>query len=75
MTFENDVTPDPSLRSQIRSHLPIAAVLFGVAVAFVALHVAVTGLVIAAAAHVLLGLILLGVRRHRGATSDGTEAR
>lgn len=69
MMFENELTPTPSVKSQIVKHLPIAAIVLGVLAAFVALHVAITGVLIAAAAHVVLGLGLLGIRRHRTTSS------
>ena len=65
MMFENELAPSPTLKSQILRHLPIAALVLGVLGAFVAMHVAITGVAIAAVAHVVLGLVVLGIRRHR----------
>lgn len=70
MMFENDLNPSPSLRSQIVRHLPIAAIVLGVLAAFVALHVAITGVVIAAVAHVGIGLVLLAIRSHRTSAAE-----
>jgi len=53
-------------RSQLLAHVPIAIVVAGVLATMVALHVAVTGLLLLAVAHVALGLVLLLVRRHHG---------
>lgn len=70
MMFGNDLVEDPTLTSQILRHLPIVLLALGVAAAFVALHVAVTGIAIAAVAHIAIGLAVLAVRRHRGGTSS-----
>ena len=67
MTFDNDLAQDPSLRDQVVSHLPIALVVLGFGAAFVALHVAVAGLLALAVLHLVGGLGLLAFRRHRAA--------
>lgn len=68
--FENDLSPEPNLKSQILLHLPLAAIVLGVLAAFFALHLAITGIFIAAAAHIVLGLVLLAIRRHRGTAGN-----
>lgn len=68
MMFENNLSPSPSLKSQVLLHLPLAAIVIGVLAAFVALHLAITGIIIAALAHVALGLLLLVIRRHRASS-------
>lgn len=70
MMFENNLQSNLSLRSQIARHLPIAIVVLGGFAAFVAMHVALTGVVVLALAHVLVGLVLLVVRRHRGSSNE-----
>lgn len=71
MMFGNDLVEDPTLKSQILRHLPIVLLALGVAAAFVALHVAVTGIAIAAVAHIVIGLAVLAVRRHRAGSPAG----
>ena len=65
MVFENNLAPEPTLRTRIVDHLPIAIAVAGLLAVFVSLHVAATGLIMAALAHVLIGVVLLVVRRHR----------
>jgi len=66
MMFENELLSKPSVKSQVLRHLPIAILLVGLLTTMVALHAAVAGGLILAAGHVVVGLILLVVRRHRG---------
>lgn len=74
MMFGNDLAEDPTTTSQIVRHLPIALAAFGLLAAFVALHVAATGIAIAAVAHIAIGAAVFAIRRHRGAGNQPTEA-
>lgn len=69
MTFDNDLSDGPSTRDQLVSHLPIALMALGFGAAFVALHVAVAGLLALAVLHLVGGVGLLAFRRHRAAGS------
>ncbi len=65
MMFENTPKPQPSLRSMVVRHIPIAAVVLGALATMVALHLAVTAVLVVAVAHVVVGLVLLVVARLR----------
>ena len=65
MVFDNELSERPSLRRQVVQHLPIALVVFGLLSAAVAMHVAVAGLAALAVVHIVIGLALYGIRKHR----------
>ena len=65
MVFENNLQSDPSPRDQLVRHIPIALIVLGVLAAFVALHTAVTGVLLLGLGHAVVGLVILGIRRHR----------
>lgn len=67
MKFDNDLSTDPPSRTQLASHLPLALIALGLGAVFVALHVAVAGLLALAILHLVAGVGLLAFRRHRAA--------
>lgn len=67
MKFENNLSEPASQRAQLASHLPLVLIVLGFGATFIALHVAVAGLLALAVLHLVAGLGLLAFRRHRAA--------
>jgi len=65
MMFDNELSNEPTLRSQLHSHLPIAALAIALLALFVAMHVAAIGLVLLAAGHLVVGVGLVAGQRFR----------
>lgn len=65
MEFDNSFQTAPSLRQQIRSHLPILLVVGGLVGVFFGLHGAAQAVLVIAGLHLLAGLALLLVHRMR----------
>ena len=69
MTFENDLAPEPTMRSQFIAHLPIVLLVLGVGGAFLALHAALAGVVALFLLHAVAGGLIMAVRRHRSGSN------
>lgn len=63
MMFDNSPPAQPSVGAQVRSHLPVLAVVGGAFALFISLHVAAFGIAVAAGLHVVIGgAAMLGTR-------------
>lgn len=65
MTFDNSIKGSPSTLTLVKQHLPIVAVVVGIAFAFIGLHSAATGLVALAALHIVGAVLYYAIGSYR----------